>query len=219
MFENQTPEASDQLGLYNARIEQRLYFVEGRDKRRLLVHLLGCTAAARTLVFSRTKHGADGIVDFLEQHEVSAAALHGNKSPGAHRRALDGFRGGSTAVLVATDVAARGVDVEGVSHVVNFDLPSVPETFVHRIGRSARAEALGIALSFCDTDEIGCLAGIERLLGERIDRAPSHPFALSPTPSHADVLTAGGRKIPSARTHARAGADQRPARTGSSARR
>src|SRR5690606_32814982 len=127
-----------------------LYFVDKADKRRLLAELVSDRELERTLVFSRTKHGANRVAQFLEQAGVSAAAIHGNKSQGARTRALDGFKAGKVRVLVATDIAARGIDVDGVSHVINFDLPNVPETYVHRIGRTARAGASGVALSFCD---------------------------------------------------------------------
>ncbi len=163
------------------RIEQRLYCVDKADKRKLLAHLIeseGGPSATQTLVFSRTKHGANRIAKYLDQQGIKAAAIHGNKSQNARTRALDGFRDGSTPVLVATDIAARGIDVEGVTHVINFDLPDVPETYVHRIGRTARAKASGIALSFCDAAEEGDnLVDIERLLGEHIERVEDHAFA------------------------------------------
>jgi len=161
------------------RIEQHLYFVDKNDKRSLLAEVLAQDAVERTLVFSRTKHGANRIAQFLEKRGVSAAAIHGNKSQGARTRALDGFKSGSVRVLVATDIAARGIDVDGVSHVINFDLPNVPETYVHRIGRTARAGASGIALSFCDTEEREYLVDIERLIGRHIQRIESHGFVAS----------------------------------------
>src|SRR5262249_30199035 len=134
------------------RIDQSIYFVEKADKRRLLVELLRDHAMNRVLVFSRTKHGANRVAEHLAKAGVIAAAIHGNKSQGARERALAGFKRGSVRVLVATDLAARGIDVDDVSHVVNFDLPNVPETYVHRIGRTARAGASGIALSFCEAE-------------------------------------------------------------------
>ncbi|MEM6295389.1 MAG: DEAD/DEAH box helicase [Myxococcota bacterium] len=161
------------------RIEQHLYFVDKTNKRSLLAEVLSDTKPNRALVFSRTKHGANRIAQFLEKRGVSSAAIHGNKSQGARTRALDGFKSGSIKVLVATDIAARGIDVDGVSHVINFDLPNVPETYVHRIGRTARAGASGIALSFCDTEEREYLIDIERLIGRHLARIDGHGFIAS----------------------------------------
>jgi ATP-dependent RNA helicase RhlE len=135
----------------------------------------------RTLVFSRTKHGANRIAQQLEKAGVRAAAIHGNKSQGARTRALEGFKESSLSVLVATDLAARGIDVDGVTHVINFDLPNVPETYVHRIGRTGRASASGIALSFCDVEERAFLVDIERLIGKHLDRVEQHAYT-SPAP-------------------------------------
>jgi ATP-dependent RNA helicase RhlE len=173
------------------RIEQRLYFVDKGDKRGLLADVLAETKPGRTLVFSRTKHGANRIVQFLDRQGVDAAAIHGNKSQAARTRALDGFKAGKVRVLVATDIAARGIDVDGVSHVINFDLPNVAETYVHRIGRTARAGASGIALSFCDLDEREYLVDIERLLGKHIDRVDAHGFL--PTQPPPDMTDLKGR--------------------------
>ena len=164
------------------RIDQSLYFVEKNDKRKLLVALLENRAMSRVLVFSRTKHGANRVAEHLEKAGIGAAAIHGNKSQGARERALGGFKAGTVRVLVATDLAARGIDVDDVSHVVNFDLPNVPETYVHRIGRTARAGASGIALSFCETEERPYLADIERLTRNRIPRVEDHPFRSTGTP-------------------------------------
>lgn len=158
------------------RIEHRLYFVEKSDKRSLLAELIGGKKLERTLVFSRTKHGANRVAQFLEKRGVAAAAIHGNKSQGARTRALDGFKRGDVRVLVATDLAARGIDIDGVSHVINFDLPNVPETYVHRIGRTARAGASGIAMSFCDVDERPYLVDIECLIGRHLERVEDHGF-------------------------------------------
>ena len=158
------------------RIEQHLYFVDKTNKRKLLADLVKGRELRRTLVFSRTKHGANRVAQFLEKRGVSAAAIHGNKSQGARTRALDKFKSGEVRVLVATDIAARGIDVEGVSHVINFDLPNVPETYVHRIGRTARAGASGIALSFCDDEERDYLVDIERLIGKHLERIDEHAF-------------------------------------------
>ncbi len=169
-------------------VEQKLYFVDRSDKPKLLIELLRERGVERSLVFSRTKHGANRVVEYLDKAGVRSAAIHGNKSQNARTRALDGFKRGDLSVLVATDIAARGIDIDGVSHVINYDLPNVPETYVHRIGRTARAGASGIALSMCDADEREFLADIERLIGRRLDRVDDHhfpPSQTSPTPGAA----------------------------------
>lgn len=181
------------------RIEHHLYFVDKADKRALLADLVNSANLSRTLVFSRTKHGANRIAQFLEKRGVEAAAIHGNKSQGARTRALDGFKQGKVRVLVATDIAARGIDVEGVSHVINFDLPNVAETYVHRIGRTARAGASGIALSFCDDGEYDCLIDIERLLGDHLKRVEEHGFKPSRRPPPLTDLTSRQRAAPAKR--------------------
>jgi ATP-dependent RNA helicase RhlE len=132
------------------------------------VKLLNDRGMDRVLVFSRTKHGADKIAKHLDAAGIDAAAIHGNKSQNARERALASFKAGKTRALVATDIAARGIDIDAVSHVVNFDLPNVPESYVHRIGRTARAGATGIAISFCAPDERGLLKDIERLIQQRV---------------------------------------------------
>ncbi len=171
------------------KIAQHLYFVDKRDKRKLLLDLLEEEQdIERALVFSRTKHGANRIAKVLDKAGIRSAAIHGNKSQNARTRALDGFREGDIPVLVATDIAARGIDVEGVTHVINFDLPNVPETYVHRIGRTARAGASGIALSFCDDEERAYLVDIERLMGRHLDRVDDHAFlAKAPPPPMTDL--------------------------------
>ena len=146
------------------RIEQKVYMVETAAKRGLLTYLLADSGLKRVLVFTRTKHGANRVAEHLAKAGVSADAIHGNKSQGARVRALEGFRAGDVRVLVATDIAARGIDVDGISHVVNFDLPNIPESYVHRIGRTARAGAEGAAISFCDGGERAFLRDIERLI-------------------------------------------------------
>ncbi|MDD6999134.1 MAG: DEAD/DEAH box helicase [Oscillospiraceae bacterium] len=158
------------------RIEQTLYPVCKADKRRLLVWLLNEGGVPGALVFSRTKHGADRIAKDLTRAGVSAAAIHGNKSQSARVAALEGFKNGSTRVLVATDIAARGIDINELSHVINFDLPEVPETYVHRIGRTARAGKSGVAISFCCPEEQEYLAGIEKLIRKKLTRVTDHPF-------------------------------------------
>jgi len=145
------------------RVEQSVYLVDAADKRGLLVELLGKPGFDRTLVFTRTKHGADKVTRHLEAAGIGAAAIHGNKSQPQRERALQAFKAGRTRVLVATDIAARGIDVDAVSHVINFELPDVPEAYVHRIGRTARAGAEGIAIAFCDAGERRALRDIERL--------------------------------------------------------
>jgi len=145
-------------------ISQSVYLVPTRDKPALLERMLRRQGVGRTLVFTRTKYGADRLVRNLQRSGIEAGAIHGNKTQNARTRALDKFRSGGTPVLVATDVASRGIDVDEITHVVNFDMPGDPETYVHRIGRTARAGASGVALSFCDREEMGCLRSIERLI-------------------------------------------------------
>lgn len=147
------------------RIAQRVVHVAKSDKPALLVETLRAETIDRVLVFTRTKHGADKVVRQLSQQGISAEAIHGNKSQGQRDRALLAFRNGRVRTLIATDIAARGIDVDGISHVVNYDLPNVPESYVHRIGRTARAGADGIAISFCDGEERAFLRSIERLIG------------------------------------------------------
>jgi ATP-dependent RNA helicase RhlE len=150
------------------KIRQSVCFVDGADKRALLERVLGDPAIKRALVFTRTKHGANRVAAQLARARIGAEAIHGNKSQNARERALASFKRGDTRVLVATDIAARGIDVEGISHVINFDLPEVPESYVHRIGRTARAGASGEALSFCNGEERPLLYAIERLIRMRI---------------------------------------------------
>jgi ATP-dependent RNA helicase RhlE len=157
-------------------VEQRVCFVEKPDKRDLLVHLLKDPGISRALVFTRTKHGADRVANHLHRAGVKVQAIHGNKSQGARERALDHFKTGQVRVLVATDVAARGLDVESVSHVFNFDLPDEPEAYVHRIGRTARAGLGGMAIAFCGLEERGSLAAVERLIHKNLTVIEDHPF-------------------------------------------
>jgi ATP-dependent RNA helicase RhlE len=149
-------------------VEQSVMFVARADKRSLLERMLRERGVERALVFTRTKRGANRLSEQLERAGIGAAAIHGNKSQGARERALAGFRSGATRVLVATDLAARGIDVEGISHVINYELPDVAESYVHRIGRTGRAGARGLAISFCDHDERALLADIERLIRRRL---------------------------------------------------
>jgi ATP-dependent RNA helicase RhlE len=171
------------------KIAQHVYFVEKNNKRALLEHLLGDPAIERVLVFTRTKHGANRVAEGLVRARISAEAIHGNKSQGARERALAGFKKGTTRVLVATDIAARGLDIDAVTHIINFDLPDVPESYVHRIGRTARAGASGIAYSFCDSEERSMLVAIERLIRMRLAVVQDHPLrsaghAAAPQPSY-----------------------------------
>ncbi len=168
------------------RVEQSVYFVEKNDKRSLLIDLARDPSISRALVFTRTKHGANRVAESLDKAGVVAEAIHGNKSQGARERALSNFRGGSTRFLVATDIAARGIDIEGITHVINYDLPNVPESYVHRIGRTARAGASGIALSFCDADERDYLAAIERLTRRKVEVVREHGYASKVAPPPAE---------------------------------
>jgi ATP-dependent RNA helicase RhlE len=154
------------------RVEQRLTMVNQAEKTALLIQLLRHEPVERALVFSRTKHGADKIVRLLEAAGLAASAIHGNKSQPQRERAIAGFKSGEMKVLIATDIAARGIDIPGVSHVVNYDLPDVPEQYVHRIGRTARAGADGIAIAFCSPDERGNLRDIERLTRQKLAVEP-----------------------------------------------
>ena len=189
-------------------IDQAVFKVDKGDKRRLLEHLLKDPTVTRALVFTRTKHGANRLAEGLEHAGIGADAIHGNKSQGQRQRALGGFKAGGTRVLVATDIAARGIDVEGISHVINYELPNEPESYVHRIGRTGRAGATGIAYSFCDGSEEGYLRDIERLIRIRIRVIEDHPFPRGRGPvSH---TTPGGMHV------IRQGASSRPAmRSGS----
>lgn len=175
-------------------ISQSLYYVEKADKKNLLFHILKDNSIERVLVFARTKHGSDKIVKDLVRQGITAEAIHGNKSQNARQRALTNFKAATTRVLVATDIAARGIDIDELTHVVNYELPNVPETYVHRIGRTGRAGANGIALSFCDQEEKEYLRDIQKLIGKTIPVESNHPFVMETTPvSHSAVnLTVKG---------------------------
>jgi ATP-dependent RNA helicase RhlE len=168
------------------RIAQRVHFVEKANKRALLESLLKNSAISRALVFTRTKHGANKVAEQLARAGVRADAIHGNKSQNARQKALEDFRNGKVRVLVATDIAARGIDVDGISHVINFDLPNEPESYVHRIGRTARAGNEGIAISFCDSEERTFLRDIEKTIRQQVPVDADHPF-------HAAHIAEGGR--------------------------
>jgi ATP-dependent RNA helicase RhlE len=184
-----TPAAS-----VSTNITQQVMFVEQMDKRRLLSEILTEKSTLRALVFTRTKHRANRVVRQLLGEGIKADAIHSNKSQAARQRALSAFHGGSIKVLVATDIAARGIDVEGISHVINYEMPNDPESYVHRIGRTARAGTAGMAMSFCNADEIPLLGGIERLTRSPLVAVDDHPF-------HSDAIASLHEK----RTPARSG--------------
>ena len=193
------------------RIDQSVFYVKKTEKRALLEHLLRDQSVERAIVFTRTKHGANRVVEQLQRARIAADAIHGNKSQSARERALGAFRSGNMRVLVATDIAARGIDVDGISHVINSDLPHEPESYVHRIGRTARAGAAGVAWAFCDADESTQLADIQRLIRQAIPVNSAHPFhdartqdssqtsRSAPKPSHSQPSrqqASGGAKSP-----------------------
>jgi ATP-dependent RNA helicase RhlE len=187
-------------------VEQLLYYVEKPDKRQLLTRLLGDAEIDRALVFTRTKHTANRVAALLLKAGIQAAAIHGNKSQSARERALDSFKQGSLRALVATDIAARGIDIDGLGCVINYDLPNVPEAYVHRIGRTGRAGNSGRALSFCEASERPHLRSIERLTGITIAVVHEHAFAPKNAASSANAPAApvalaaprGGQNVGSA---------------------
>jgi ATP-dependent RNA helicase RhlE len=158
------------------KIEQSLYHTNKSDKPKLLLHLIKENSIKTALVFTRTKHGANKVVKFLDSEQVSSAAIHGNKSQTARQKALSDFKNGKLNVLVATDIAARGIDIDELTHVFNFDLPNVAETYVHRIGRTGRAGNTGTAISFCAPDERSDLKDIQKLIAMSIDVVNEHPY-------------------------------------------
>lgn len=159
-------------------IRQLVYFVDKPNKNQLLLNILEDENIKTALVFTRTKHGADKVVKFLLKQGIGAAAIHGNKAQNARQRALSGFKAQTIRVLVATDIAARGIDVDELEYVINYDIPNIPETYVHRIGRTGRAGAQGSAFSFCDAEEKAYLKDIEKLIGKKIPVKSDHPFPL-----------------------------------------
>jgi ATP-dependent RNA helicase RhlE len=171
-------------------VQQSLYFVEKKDKKSLLFHLLQNDAIVSALVFTRTKHGADKVAQGLSRAGIRAEAIHGNKSQNARQRALQSFKNRQTRILVATDIAARGIDIDELTHVINFELPNVPETYVHRIGRTGRAGASGIALSFCDAEEREFLHDIQKMLGGPIPIVEDHPHVMHASISSRPVTQA-----------------------------
>jgi ATP-dependent RNA helicase RhlE len=160
-------------------IDQTVYFVDRKDKKSLLLQLLKNKSIDSALVFTRTKHGADKVARELEKARISAQAIHGNKSQMARQLALNNFKLKRTRVLVATDIAARGIDVQELSHVINFDMPNMPETYVHRIGRTGRAGMGGTALSFCDKEEKGYLRDIQKLIAKKIPVIENKAYSFS----------------------------------------
>ena len=159
------------------KVEQALYYVSKKSKTKLLTHIIQENDIDSLLVFSRTKHGANKIVKQLGKVQIKAEAIHGNKSQGARQRALENFKNRDTKVLIATDIAARGIDVDELELVINYDLPNVPETYVHRIGRTGRAKNSGVAISFCNIEERAYLKDIQKLINQKIPVVTKHPFA------------------------------------------
>jgi len=176
------------------KVAQTVYFVAKKDKPKLLIHLLQNESSDSTLVFSRTKHGSDKIVRVLKKVGISAEAIHGNKSQNARQRALGNFKNGDTKVLIATDIAARGIDVEDLSQVINYDLPNISETYIHRIGRTGRASASGMAVSFCDVEEREYLRDIQKLIDQKIPVTEEHPFVDDGVESHSKTASGIQRK-------------------------
>ena len=168
-------------------IQQSVFFVEKRDKKNLLLSLLRGSDVNSALIFTRTKHGADKVAKELSRSGVEAQAIHGNKSQNARQTALNNFKSGKSRVLVATDIAARGIDVDSLSHVINFDLPNIPETYVHRIGRTGRAGATGVAFSFCDSEEKEFLRDIQKLIGKTVP-VQTHQYASTSNGSSRPVV-------------------------------
>jgi len=160
-------------------IEQSVYFVDKVNKNALLIEILKNTAIKTALVFTRTKHGADKVVNLLLKNNIKAEAIHGNKAQNARQRALTNFKAQTTRVLVATDIAARGIDVDELAFVVNYEIPNIPETYVHRIGRTGRAGANGTAISFCDAEERAFLKDIEKLIAKKVPVIENHPFPMT----------------------------------------
>lgn len=175
------------------RIQQSVMFVEKKDKKSLLRHVLLDKALKRVIVFTRTKHGANQVSEVLKKNGIASAAIHGNKSQSARQNALENFRTGKIRVLVATDIAARGIDIDGITHVINYELPNVSESYVHRIGRTARAGADGIAISFCDLEERAYLRDIEKLTGQKIEVIVNQPHHSSEV-ANGPVMSKGKAK-------------------------
>jgi len=189
-------------------IDQSMFFVDRTDKNKLLLHLLEGPAIREALIFTRTKHGANKVAKVLTQAGIGAEAIHGNKSQTARQNALKNFKEGKIRALVATDIAARGIDIDGLTHVINFDIPNIPETYVHRIGRTGRAGASGKALSFCDHEEKAFLRDITRLIKRDIPVVAEHPYLMVGGPKKAEP------EVREPRQPRGPGRGQRPARDG-----
>lgn len=159
-------------------VDQFVYFIDKANKNSMLLELLKDEKIRTALVFTRTKHGADKVVRILKKKDISAEAIHGNKAQNARQKALSGFKAQTTRVLVATDIAARGIDVDDLEYVINFEIPNISETYVHRIGRTGRAGARGTAISFCDSEEKAYLKDIEKLISKKIPVIDDHPFPM-----------------------------------------
>jgi len=193
------------------KVTQSLYMVSNEDKIKLLVDIMDKRNAKSVLVFSRTKHGANKVVKLLEREDVNAGAIHGNKTQAARVKALNGFKDGSIRVLVATDIAARGIDVSELELVVNYDLPNIPETYIHRIGRTGRAKASGEAVSFCSAEERSWLRAIEKLIRTDIPLIKDHPYHdTSPEEAPPKQGGGGGRRPQRSPNKPKVGAGKRP---------
>ena len=192
-------------------IQQMVYFVDKHNKIRLLTHLLQDRAIVSALVFTRTKHGADRVARMLSREKINAQAIHGDKSQNARQNALNNFKQGATRVLVATDIAARGIDIEQLSHVINYDLPNMPETYVHRIGRTGRAGLSGIAVSFCDIEEKPYLADIQKLIKKEVPVVEEHPYPMQVTEP---PLKPASSRAPTSGSFTAAGQQRRSGRRG-----
>jgi ATP-dependent RNA helicase RhlE len=198
----------------NENIAQELYQVDRGNKNQLLIHLLKDEAFSRVLVFSRTKHTANKVVKELNRNSIQSDAIHGNKTQSARQKALDSFKNGRLRVLVATDIASRGIDVDEITHVINYELPNEPEAYVHRIGRTGRAGAIGKAISFCDKEERHYLKSIERLAKKTIQVNADHPFPFgSPVPKAEPGANDRPPRDPRDR---RGGGDRRPRKSNAS---
>jgi ATP-dependent RNA helicase RhlE len=195
------------------KVEQRVLFVPKDKKRALLVDLMNDEGIKRVLIFTRTKHGADRVSKHLHQSGIRSDAIHGNKAQNARQRALEAFKTGRIRALVATDIAARGIDVDDVTHVINFDLPNEPESYVHRIGRTARAGATGVAISFCEHEERAYLRGIEKVIRQSVPVFVDHPFHSAEIANYAGPAKGGakGKKRPPQQRHRKHHRSARPA--------
>jgi len=189
------------------KVKQSVFFVEKGDKKKLLLHVLNTEDSPSVLIFTRTKHGADKVVVDLSKAKIHAQAIHGNKSQNARQNALTNFKTGRTRVLVATDIAARGIDVDNLSLVINYELPNVPETYVHRIGRTGRAGASGNAISFCDEEEKEFLRDIQKLIAKPVPVVEDQPYAMSSSmipKHHSSQSKSQGNKPQGNRNHSSA---------------